>query len=185
MSKKYIACFGDSLIYGFPFSPDYSWIARVEELEPELKLYNYGECGACCDEIYYNFKNKFLPSATTHVLFLGGANDILQGRPLKHIVQDMEKAAALACEKRLGFAIILPWLSADRSFNKRMSDLRLEVLKNFSEGVKIFDFQEVLGTDLEVLAEGYLDGIHPLAKTYKKIGEFAAPQLLAWVNTLK
>ena len=29
---KYVACYGDSLVQGFPFGPRYSWTAQVEKL---------------------------------------------------------------------------------------------------------------------------------------------------------
>lgn len=29
---QYIACYGDSLVQGFPFGPRYSWTAEVERL---------------------------------------------------------------------------------------------------------------------------------------------------------
>ena len=35
-----VACFGDSLIYGFPFDPRISWLAVAEKLTGD-KLFNY------------------------------------------------------------------------------------------------------------------------------------------------
>lgn len=49
---QYIACYGDSLIYGFPFGIDYSWTAQVEKNFP-VKMLNYGVCGDCCDDIIF------------------------------------------------------------------------------------------------------------------------------------
>ncbi|HAT98720.1 MAG TPA: lysophospholipase, partial [Acidaminococcaceae bacterium] len=44
-----IACFGDSLIEGFPFAQENSWVAQVEKVT-ELRMLNHGVCGECCDD---------------------------------------------------------------------------------------------------------------------------------------
>ena len=36
-----VACFGDSLIFGFPYGPKESWIAEVEA-ETGVTMLNYG-----------------------------------------------------------------------------------------------------------------------------------------------
>ena len=53
---KYIACYGDSLVQGFPFGPRYSWTAQVEKLT-QIKMLNYGVCGDCCDDIIYRMRH--------------------------------------------------------------------------------------------------------------------------------
>ena len=83
---KYIACYGDSLVQGFPFGPRYSWTAQVEKLT-QIKMLNYGVCGDCCDDIIYRMRQYALPEYVQHVIFLGGANDILQGRRLEPRLQ--------------------------------------------------------------------------------------------------
>lgn len=64
-----IACFGDSLIYGFPYGPASSWLVRVEELCPNLRLLNYGTCGATCDDINDNLFRTVLPQEVSCILW--------------------------------------------------------------------------------------------------------------------
>ena len=71
---KYVACYGDSLVQGFPFGPRYSWTAQVEKLT-QIKMLNYGVCGDCCDDIIYRMRQYALPEYVHYVIFLGGAND--------------------------------------------------------------------------------------------------------------
>ena len=66
---KYVACYGDSLVQGFPFGPRYSWTAQVEKLT-QIKMLNYGVCGDCCDDIIYRMRQYALPEYVHHVLFL-------------------------------------------------------------------------------------------------------------------
>ena len=180
--KTTIACFGDSLIYGFPFGPDNSWLKTVEVENPNLQMLNYGQCGASCDEIYDNFKRMLLPEHVHHIIFLGGANDILEKRPLNIVVADINKAFLLAKERKLKFAIILPWLTCDKTFNIQMNMLRNKILEEFIDKCPVFDFQDTLGSDLTALSTKYLDGVHPLGKTYVEIGKYASPIISKWID---
>ena len=85
-----VACFGDSLIYGFPFGPRISWLAEAEKLTGD-KFLNYGVCGDCTDDILSRLKTMTLPAHIKHILFLGGANDIIQMHPQKFILEDLDK----------------------------------------------------------------------------------------------
>ena len=58
----YIACYGDSLVQGFPFGPRYSWTAEVEK-HTQIKMLNYGICGECCDDIVFRVRQYALPPA--------------------------------------------------------------------------------------------------------------------------
>ena len=93
-----VACFGDSLIFGFPYGPKESWIAEVEA-ETGVTMLNYGVCGDCCDDIVYRLKNMYLPEQVEAVLFWGGANDILNGRPQGFVIDDLKRAAEFCAAK--------------------------------------------------------------------------------------
>ena len=99
-----VACFGDSLIYGFPFGPRVSWIAEAEKLTGH-KFLNYGVCGDCTDDILTRLQTAFLPEQTTHILFWGGANDIIQMRP--HL-NDIVRAAEIYCGRPAENSVLLP-----------------------------------------------------------------------------
>lgn len=94
-----VACFGDSLIFGFPYGPKESWIAEVEA-ETGVTMLNYGVCGDCCDDIVYRLKNMYLPEQVEAVLFWGGANDILNGRPQGFVIDDLKRAAEFCAAKK-------------------------------------------------------------------------------------
>ena len=104
---KYVACYGDSLVQGFPFGPRYSWTAQVEKLT-QIKMLNYGVCGDCCDDIIYRMRQYALPEYVQHVLFLGGANDILQGRRIEDISRDYKRVLKWCEEKHYSLCVVLP-----------------------------------------------------------------------------
>ena len=178
---QYIACYGDSLVQGFPFGPRYSWTAEVERLT-KIKMLNYGICGECCDDIVFRVRQYALPVYVQHILFLGGANDILQGRRLDAIMHDYQRLYEFCQEKNYRLCIVLPFISADEWMNRHLLNLKQELETYFSEKAFLLDVQPAIGLDAGERKRAYLDGVHPLAKIYTAIGEYAAPQLQAWVS---
>ena len=112
---KYVACYGDSLVQGFPFGPRYSWTAQVEKLT-QIKMLNYGVCGDCCDDIIYRMRQYALPEYVHHVIFLGGANDILQGRRIEDISRDYKRVLEWCEEKQYSLCVVLPFIGTVNSF---------------------------------------------------------------------
>ena len=125
-----IACFGDSLVQGFPFGPESSWLATVEKLTG-MHLLNYGQCGECCDEILYRLRETPVPGAVQFVLFMGGMNDLLQGRSVDMIMEDMQQAASWCMAKHYKFCLVLPWLCADAALNEKVQKLRTGMQATF------------------------------------------------------
>ena len=120
---RYIACYGDSLVQGFPYGPKYSWTAQVEE-STKIKMLNYGICGECCDDIVFRVRQYALPEYVRHILFLGGANDILQGRKLDAVMDDYKRLLNFCEEKDYKLCIVLPFISADEWMNRQLLNLK-------------------------------------------------------------
>ncbi|MCD8198978.1 MAG: GDSL-type esterase/lipase family protein [Phascolarctobacterium sp.] len=179
----YIACFGDSLIQGFPFGEQYSWIATVETAG-EIKMLNYGVCGDCCDDIFERLRDSLLPEYIHHILFLGGANDILQLRPQNTIIEDLKKVLLWCNEQQSDLCIVLPFISADRYLNVRLNNLR-ESIKKELEQAFLLDVQPAIGVNETDIRKAYLDGVHPTVETYKAIGTYAFPFLKEWLESTK
>lgn len=176
-----VACFGDSLIYGFPFGPRTSWLAEAEKLTGH-KFLNYGVCGDCTDDILSRLRAMFLPVQTTHVLFFGGANDIIQMRPQKFILVDLQKTLKYCQEKRLNLGIVLPLVTAEGGLNEYIVPLRQEISVCFAEQAWLLDLQPAVGLTAAERQKAYLDGVHPTAAVYKAMGTYAAPLLKSWLE---
>lgn len=171
-----LACFGDSLVYGFPFSPDCSWTAVLEKYG--VSIINKGVCGATTAEILDDMRCAVLTKGVNRVLFFGSANDIIQGVPKRVILDTIEKVKTLAAERGWRLCLVLPLLSGEERANGKIRELRAELAKG--TGAFILDLQPAVGRSEEDLREAYLDGWHPKAKVYEKMGEYAAPGLLKW-----
>lgn len=173
MEMKYIACFGDSLIEGYPFGTECSWCKIAEEGE-DFRLLNYGVCGECCDEIFWRLEHTPLQENLYGIIFLGGANDALCGRPPQLTIQDIDRAAKFAAEHELRFAVVLPLISNDLELNRRLWEVT-NLLK--SKSYFFIDLQEGIGYGADELARAYVDGVHPTIATYAKMGMIAKPQI--------
>lgn len=178
---KYIACFGDSLVQGFPFGSGSSWTAHAETIG-SVKLLNYGVCGDCCDDIFCRMQQTVLPGYVGHIVFLGGANDILQGRPLAVIMEDIEKTVRWCAQKDRVLCIILPFISGDEGLNAGLCRLRRSLLDKYGQQVLLLDAQPAIGTTPAELDAAYLDGVHPKAGVYEAVGNYLRPLLEKWVQ---
>lgn len=177
----YIACFGDSLIEGFPFGKGSSWVAELEATG-EIKTLNYGLCGDCTDDIFDRLRYMYLPEQVKHIVFLGGANDVIQGVPEKFSMEIFRKLVKWCEEKHYMLCIVLPLISSDDYLNRRLLNLKQELQVRLKEQVYFLDLQPAIGLDAATRAKAYLDGVHPTATTYKKMGEYARPLLLKWLE---
>ncbi len=177
---RYIACYGDSLIEGFPYGQRYSWTAAVEK-QGKLKMLNYGICGECCDDIVYRVRMYALPEYVKHIVFLGGANDLLQGRRLDDVLYDYQRLVDWCAEKQYALCIVLPLISSNAWLNERLVPLRDAIVEKYTGRVLLLDLQPAIGLTDEERRLAYLDEVHPKSKTYETMGVLAAPILSQWV----
>lgn len=180
---EYIACYGDSLVQGFPFGTRYSWTAAVEKAAGNsIKMLNYGLCGDCCDDILYRMHQYALPQYVHHVLFLGGANDILQGRSLEHILADYKRLLEWCEEKHYSLCVVMPLLSAEEALNHHLLNLRQAVEQLCKNKAMLLDLQPAIGLTAAERSRAYLDGVHPKAATYESMGNYAVEYLVNWLE---
>jgi len=176
----YIACFGDSLIQGFPFGPDCSWCATAEE-NSNFRLLNYGVCGECCNDIFHRLISTPLSEKVIGIIFLGGANDMLLGINPDQSVNFIKQSAKWSNEHKLLFAVVLPLISNDLELNQKLLTLS-ELIKKELPDVFQIDLQDGIGYGSDELSSAYLDGVHPTVSTYKKMGAVARSQITQWLK---
>jgi len=186
-----ILCYGDSLIAGFPFEEDASWVARVQDLTG-VKMANYGVCGECTDDIFWRFKAGTANLKAGHAIFSGGMNDIMAGKRAATIVGEMQKARDWCAKKGIDICLIVPWPVAETSLAPQVLALRRAMAEAFEDAflldlLPVFPVGEegpVTDKEKETMRGFFIwDGVHPTAATYAKIGEYAAPLLDRWFKT--
>ena len=176
-----IACFGDSLIEGFPFSQENSWVARVEKVTG-IAILNFGVCGECCDDIKDRLTWRPLEKEVCHYLFEGGMNDIIQGCPLPFSIEQIKLAKQFCDEKQAKFCLVLPWFCGAEELNPPIERMRNAMKKEFEGKCYLLDFEPLLAKEERRMNWFIWDGVHPKAETYEALGNFAAPLLQNWVE---
>ena len=173
-----IACFGDSLVQGFPFGNKYSWINFAGS--EKITLLNYGLCGDCSDDILDRMQRYPLPEDVKHIIYLGGANDVLQAVPLDFTMEVYKKLLSWCRERDYRLLLVLPLLSGEEALNRKLINLRQAIKVSLGEQVQLLDLQPALGE--AKLKEAYLDGVHPKAAVYEAMGVYARPLVKAWAE---
>jgi len=175
-----IACFGDSLVEGYPYGQAASWVAEVER-QTALTMLNYGACGETTVDIMYRLVNWHPASKVHYVLYQGGMNDILQGIPLAATLKTLHYAQYWCQQQKQQLCLVVPWLSSDTKLNKQINALRAALAEAFgSTEIFLLDLQPALLG--QPTAQLFLDGVHPMGLTYKQLGQYAAPILADWVQ---
>jgi len=72
-----IICLGDSITYGYPVGPEFSWVARLQQ-RTNINLINFGVNGSTSRNMLLRFERYTDAAQVTHVHILGGGNDALQ-----------------------------------------------------------------------------------------------------------
>lgn len=129
-------------------------------------------------------ENYVLPAHIKHILFLGGANDIIQMRPQKFILEDLDKTLRYCQSKNFDLGIVLPLVTAESRLNEYILPLRDVISARFAERTLLLDLQPAVGLTAAELKDAYLDGVHPTAAVYRAMGTYAAPLLKNWLEKI-
>jgi len=71
-----IICLGDSITYGYPVGPEFSWVERLRQ-RTNIDLINLGVNGSTSRNMLLRYE-RYTDAKFTHVHILGGGNDALQ-----------------------------------------------------------------------------------------------------------
>jgi acyl-CoA thioesterase-1 len=176
MSKDKIVCLGDSITYGYPYSPEYSWVTYVEK-HSDLELLNAGVNGNIMEEMagrYASNVRRYHPSA---VIILGGTNDAFCGEVSRsETLYYLEQIVKGARQDRIKPVIALPVPIADDPPAAAKLAALNEAYTGLAEShhLLVLDFAAAF-TDSEgqTREELLLDGVHPNMEGYLVMGETA------------
>ncbi len=95
MPKK-IVFLGDSITWGFPWGPEYSWVQSLKNVLPDAVLINKGVNGNTTYDMLMRFEQAVLSHGPSHVVISGCINDVLCGESFDRITWNFRKMAAIA-----------------------------------------------------------------------------------------
>lgn len=173
---KKIVALGDSITWGFPYAPSYSWVALLSLQYPKHQFFNLGQNGDTLRGMLFRI-NEVL-SLNPHFCFItGGINDVLMGIPLEQSKEALKKMIFLLKEKNIEVILGIPVdCFFDSQLNQSIKELQAMVKKTAQkENLVLADFTGMLPSCYE-------DECHPNKKGYQIMVNAAQKALQTFSN---
>jgi lysophospholipase L1-like esterase len=191
---------GDSTTAGTP-----GWKSRIEappdgegdetsqyaywlmQAHPEWTLVNQGVNGERSDQIRARFARDVLDVNPRAVVIIAGVNDVYQGRPASHVVEQLR--AMYDGAKAAGIVVvagsIIPYNTATPDQNARMREINgwIRATAEADPQIHFVDTRAAAASpgDLDRLFESP-DDLHPSPAGYRRMADAIRPVLEAVVN---
>lgn len=170
-----IIAIGDSITYGFPYSPSASWL----DIAAQYCGIEYRNCGINGDttgQMLQRFSRDVCRLQPSHVIIMGGTNDVFEALCSKEIVDHTVKMSALARENRIIPVLGLPIPCNESEAERRLSEYRAAIREYAQDQlIDLLDFSAAMGgTDCPGIKPGlHCDGVHPNEAGYKVMAAVA------------
>lgn len=167
--KKKIVCLGDSITYGFPFGPAFSWVQMLSEVI-EAGIINKGINGNTTTDMLERFDRAVLKNDPTHVLIMGGINDVLCRESFDRITWNLRLMAEKAEANDIKVILGLPTAVDEPEFERLLVRIRQWIIQYAAQqNIPIIDFaRPFYDENNNVLTELLLaDGGHPTIEGYQ------------------
>lgn len=158
-----IVAIGDSITYGYPYGPALSWLNLAAE-RTNIDYLNVGINGDTTAGMLNRFNQDVLGKNSSHVIIMGGTNDIYSGIKVDQVMDNIRNMVKLAVQNGIIPIIGLPIPCNDLAEEKFLEQYREEICQ-FSEdnNIEIIDFYRsmVNDGDVNIKAGLHCDGVHP------------------------
>ncbi len=175
MNSSKIVCLGDSITWGYPYGPEYSWVA-LSGAVLGTTLINRGINGETALDLCYRFERHVISIAPDYVCIMVGTNDASIRVPVEDYKKNILKMTALAAENKIRQVLGLPIPSSDRFLENILQEYR-KWLKEYSlaSGIPLVDFTPVMTDNAgQIRYECYSDEVHPSKKGYRVMADLFA-----------
>lgn len=172
--KVKVVGMGDSITFGFPYSPSHSWFNIVSK---RLKItgVNQGICGDTTAGMINRFHQDVLQFNPQYVTIMGGTNDLYMGVPIEDIINNILAMVRLAIEHEIVPIVGIPIPCNELEASYGLEQLHKE-LKQVSiiQQIDYIDFYEALvGKNGSIRLGLDSDGVHPNLKGYIEMADVA------------
>lgn len=170
---------GDSITYGYPYRPEYSWTALAAR-ELGITILNKGVCGETTGDMRARFAQDVLPHRPQLVIIMGGTNDaFLHIRP-QEVADNLAGMVQAAREAGIVPVLGMP-IPSNYPEDEVMLDQYRQWLREYAarEKVALIDFYSpMLAPGGAALREGlHVDGVHPSEAGYQVMARAAVDAL--------
>ena len=192
IERDKIVCLGDSITYGYPDGPDYSWVKVVAE-STGYRFINRGISGETTGQMLARFASDVVAEKPAYVIFAGGHNDGWMGIAVNEVESNIRQVVELALQQGICPILVLPSpLNMEQllqnfqgtredaeNYNHSLQQIRKWLAQYAADsGLFILDYYTpLLDTTGRGIPRLLLDGGHPTHEGYRVLGEAAIQQL--------
>ena len=172
-----LVALGDSITYGYPFTPDVSWVERLRQ-ETGWMVVNSGVSGDTFLDMALRLETDVLAHKPDLVILMGGTNDVYVGMSQPQIQNSFSGIIQKLQAENIKIIVGIPLPVDDAS--ERPLKLWRSWLRQFcrDKGLDIIDFYQDFVTDEGLIKEELcLDGCHPGFRGYEIMGDRAVLSL--------
>lgn len=174
-----IVAIGDSITYGFPYSPEQSWLYFVAK-ELAVELVNSGVNGDITSGMLSRFASDVCRYKPSHVIIMGGTNDAYEGMEVSQVVGNIKKMVQLARDNQITPLIGLPIPCNDWSAEILLGECR-EAMQEYAatnDLIYIDFYTAMVDEDTAEIKSGlHCDGVHPNEAGYRLMADVAISAL--------
>ncbi|MDD2586481.1 MAG: SGNH/GDSL hydrolase family protein [Syntrophomonadaceae bacterium] len=172
-NRRKIVCIGDSITYGFPFGPHESWVKMLDEVMEE-KIINLGINGNTTGDMLRRFERAVFRHNPTHVIIMGGINDVICGESFDSITWNISRMVDLSLKHNIKVILGLPTAVDEPGWEKMIQRIRDWIIDYADQKhLAVINFARAFYDDNGELRHELLldDGGHPSVKGYKAMFE--------------
>lgn len=167
--KLKIVCLGDSITYGFPLGPAYSWVEMLFH-GVTGEVINRGINGNTTTEMLDRFERHVLSSNPTHVIIMGGINDVFLRESYDRIIWNLRAMVEKARENDIQVILGIPTAVDEPEFERMIERIRVW-MKDYAgqNNIRVINFASAFyDNDGHLRTELLLpDGGHPTEEGYR------------------
>lgn len=171
-----IVCLGDSLTFGYGVHPSNSWVHILKQ-NMKCPIMKKGVNGDTTAGMLLRSYKDVIENNPTHVIIMGGTNDLLQGHSLNNVIINIQMLLSEAIQNNIEpiIAVQIPveesmaeayWYDGIdyKKVNKHLETYRSWVI-DYSKNkfFRYIDFYSRFVEEMKIRekSELYIDGIHP------------------------
>lgn len=167
---KKIVCLGDSITYGFPWGPSVSWVTMLGRALEDAEVINRGINGNTTGDMLRRFDRSVLAHNPTHVIIMGGINDVVVGESFDRITCNIRNMVERALQEKIKVILGLPTAVDEPVWEKLLERLRVWMKDYAAEkNLTVIEFNKAFYDEKGRVRTDLLlaDGGHPNTEGYK------------------
>ena len=166
-----VVCLGDSITWGFPHGTQYSWVSMLDE-SLDGEFINQGINGNTTSDMLKRFDRAVLRYNPTHVVIMGGINDVLCRESYDRIILNLQTMAEISVENGIKVIFGTPTAFDEPEIERLLTRIRTWIIDySRQHQTDVIDFAAAFFDAYGNIRQELLlsDGGHPTIAGYQAI----------------